>query len=286
MNVLKTPTWLDQFNFPYASFKDIPQSVFDTINADLAVAQHHNPLVSVVIPAWNEEVNVLKSIASLAKLKTAIPFEIIVVNNNSTDDTQKTLDKLNIRSVIQPIQGWGPARQKGLEAAKGKYILTADADGIYPQEWLSEMLTVLRQPGVICVYGRYSFIPSPNFPRWKLSILETLKDCIAEVRHIKRPHLNAYGISVGYVKEYGLRIGYVMHKIRGEDGRMCFDLMNFGSVKQVKATKARAWTGTRTLEKDGSFTQGLVVRVGTEVRRLRTMFVAQAPHDTKTSLNH
>ena len=286
MNALTPPNWISQFNFPYASFNDIPQSVFDAINVDLAVVQHPNPLVSVVIPAWNEEVNVLRSIASLAKLKTAIPFEILVVNNNSTDNTQKTLDKLNVRSVFQPVQGWGPARQKGLEEARGKYILTADADGLYPNEWLSEMLTVLRQPGVICVYGRYSFIPSPKFPRWKLTILETLKDCIAEIRHYKRPHLNAYGISVGYVKEYGLKIGYVMHKIRGEDGRMCFDLMNFGRVKQVKTSRARAWTGTRTLEKDGSFSRGLFLRIVIELRRLGSLMVTQTPHDTKTSLNH
>ncbi|WP_338869915.1 glycosyltransferase family 2 protein [Spirosoma sp. SC4-14] len=285
MNLFKAPDWVNQFTFPYASFDEIPQSVFDTINRDLRVFDQSKPEVSIVIPAWNEEVNVLRSIASLAKLKTDIPFEILVVNNNSTDQTQKTLDKLNIRSVFQPIQGWGPARQKGLEEAKGKYILTADADSLYPPDWVNEMMAVLHQPGVVCVYGRYSFIPSPGFSRWKLTILETLKDGIAEVRHMKRPHLNAYGISIGYLREHALKIGYVMHKIRGEDGRMCFDLMKYGTVKQVKASRARAWTGTRTLEKDGSFSRTLFLKIALELRRLSSMFVAQPPHDTKTSVN-
>jgi peptidoglycan/LPS O-acetylase OafA/YrhL len=285
MTILNAPAWTRQVNFPYDSFDAIPQSVFDAINQDLKGLQHPEPLVSIVIPAWNEEVNILKSIASLAKLKTSIPLEILVVNNNSTDNTQKTLDKLIIRSVFQPIQGWGPARQKGLEEARGKYLLTADADGIYPSGWVNEMMAVLMQPGVVCVYGRYSFIPSPGFPRWKLTLLETMKDTIAEVRHMKRPHLNAYGISIGYVREYGLKIGYVMHKIRGEDGRMCFDLMNYGSVRQVKSTKARVWTGTRTLEKDGSFSRTVFLKIGIELRRLKSMFVEQQPHDTKTSAN-
>lgn len=285
MNLFKAPDWVNQFRFPYASFDEIPQSVFDAINRDLSVFDQSKPEVSVVIPAWNEEVNVLRSIASLAKLKTDIPFEILVVNNNSTDQTQKTLDKLNIRSVFQSIQGWGPARQKGLEEAKGKYILTADADSLYPPDWMNEMMKVLREPGVVCVYGRYSFIPSPGFSRWKLTILETLKDAIAEVRHMKRPHLNAYGISIGYQREYALKIGYVMHKIRGEDGRMCFDLMNYGKVKQVKASNARAWTGTRTLQKDGSFSRTLYLKIALELRRLGSMFVPQPPHDTKTSVN-
>ncbi|MCK8490378.1 MULTISPECIES: glycosyltransferase family 2 protein [Spirosoma] len=288
MNILKAPAWIQEFNYPYASFDEIPESVFESINRDLEAVLKPNPVVSVAIPAWNEEVNILRSIASLAKMKTNIPFEILVVNNNSTDQTQKTLDKLRIRSVFQPIQGWGPARQMGLEQAKGKYLLTADADGLYPPEWIDEMMAVLQQPGVICVYGRYSFIPNPEkgFTRWKLSMLERMKDTIAEVRHMKRPHLNAYGISIGYVREYALKVGYVMKKIRGEDGRMCFDLMQFGTVKQVKSPKARVWTGTRTLEKDGSFSRTLFVRVAIELRRFSSMFVAQQPHDTKTSLNN
>lgn len=285
MNILEAPAWINEFNYPYTSFNDIPKSVFDRINRDLKSVQNPDPLVSIVIPAWNEEVNVLRSIASLAKMKTDIPFEILVVNNNSTDQMQKTLDRLLVRSVFQTIQGWGPARQMGLEQARGKYILTADADCLYPPDWVNEMMAVLRQPGVVFVYGRYSFIPSPGFSRWKLSMLETLKDSIAEIRHVKRPHLNAYGMSTGYVREDALKVGYVMHKIRGEDGRLCFDLMQYGAVKQVKADNARVWTGTRTLAKDGSFSRTLFLKIGLELRRLKGMFVAQTPHDTKTSLN-
>ncbi|MBN8821470.1 MULTISPECIES: glycosyltransferase family 2 protein [unclassified Spirosoma] len=286
MELLNAPDWINQFNFPYKSFEEIPQSVFDSINKDLDLIQKPDPLVSIVVPAWNEEVNILRSIASLAKQKTTIPLEILVVNNNSTDNTQKTLDRLHIRSAFQPIQGWGPARQMGLEQARGKYLLTADSDGLYPPDWTNELIAVLQQPGVVCVYGRYSFIPSPGFPRWKLTILETMKDTIAELRHLKRPHLNAYGISLGYIREYALKVGYVMHKIRGEDGRLCFDLMNYGTVKQVKSRKARVWTGTRTLEKDGSFARTVWLKVGIELRRFRSMFVPQAPHDTKTSTNN
>lgn len=286
MNLLNAPAWTSEFNFPYVSFDEIPESVFERINRELDTLQRPNPLISIVIPAWNEEVNILRSVASLAKLKTAYPVEILVVNNNSSDQTQQTLDKLHIRSVFQPIQGWGPARQMGLEQAKGEYILTADSDGLYPPTWVDEMMAVLQKPGVVCVYGRYSFIPSPGFSRMQLSVLELMKDSIAEVRHLKRPHLNAYGISLGYRREQALSVGYVMHKIRGEDGRMCFDLMKYGHVKQVKSAKARVWTGTRTLEKDGSFFQTVWRKIGIELRRLGSMFVAQAPHDTKTSTNN
>jgi len=285
MNAWSVPVWVKHVNYPYTTYGAIPSSVFSVINQDLDSLKRQNPVVSIVIPAWNEEVNVLRSVGSLAKTKSTYSIEILVVDNNSTDHTPDTLSKLNIRTVTQSIQGWGPARQLGMEAAKGTYILTADADSLYPPGWVDEMMKKLTQPGVVCVYGRYSFIPSPDFPRWKLIILETLKDLIAEVRHLKRPHLNAYGMSFGYIREYGLKVGYVMHKIRGEDGRLCFDLMQYGKIKQVKVRKARVWTGTRTLAKDGSFTKSLISKIRLEVKRFFSLFIPQAPHDTKTSTN-
>lgn len=285
MSRLSVPSWVNQFNFPFASFEQVPESVFDSINRDLDALPKGEPLVSIVVPAWNEEVNILKTVATLARSKTNFPVEILVVNNNSTDHTQAVLDKLHIRTVFQAIQGWGPARQMGLEQARGTYVLTADSDCLYPPDWVNELMAVLQKPGVACVYGRYSFIPSPGFSRWQLFILETLKDTIAEYRHYKRPHLNAFGMSFGYVRAYALKVGYVMHKIRGEDGRLCFDLMQFGRVEQVKASKARVWTGTRTLQNDGTFTQNLMRKIAVELRRFRSLLVPQAPHDTKTSKN-
>lgn len=279
------PAWIASHIHSYKSFEEIPQSKFDDINQHLARQKHPEPLVSILIAAWNEEVNILNCISSLSALQTDIPHEIIVINNNSTDSTQKTLDKLDVFNLFQPIQGCGPARQLGQEQARGKYILLADADCVYPPCWLNEMMVTLRQTGIVCVYGRYSFIPEPGYPRWKLLIIERMKDIIAEIRHYKRPYLNAYGISMGYVKELGLKVGYVMYKIWGDDGRLCFDLMPFGKVKQVKSNKARAWTSPRTLQRDGSISKAVSVRVKKEIKRFYSMFRPLPPHDTKTSKN-
>lgn len=285
MQVLDNPSWVNQFKYPYSKFEEVPSSVFDAINQDLTKSQSEEPLVSIVVAAWNEETNLLHCLGSLAKTKSSFPFEIIVVNNNSTDNTQQVLDRLKVKNFFQKIQGWGPARQLGLEKAKGKYVLLADADCYYPSCWVDEMVKVLQRPGVVCVYGRYSFLPEPGFPRWKLFLMEKLKDMIAEVRHLKRPYLNAYGMSMGYVREYGLKVGYVMHKIRGEDGRMCFDLMQFGEVRQVRSNRARVWTSPRTLQQDGSLGNALRTRVLKEMKRITSMLKPLPPHDTKTSTN-
>jgi Glycosyltransferases involved in cell wall biogenesis len=283
--MFRTPDWIKQHIHSVDHIEDIRESTFETINKRLTQRETASPKVSILVAAWNEEKNILNCISSLSAMETTIPYEIIVINNNSTDNTQKILDKLHIRSLFQPIQGCGPARQLGQENARGDYILLADADCVYPSCWLDEMMNRLSAEGVVCVYGRYSFIPEKGYPRWKLFLLERMKDVIAEVRHFKRPYLNAYGISMGYVKEYGLKAGYVMHKIWGDDGRLCFDLMPYGKIKQVRKNTARAWTGPRTLERDGGFTKAIAARISKEARRFFSLFRPLPPHDTKTSKN-
>jgi len=275
MSYFKNPEWISQFLYPYEKFEEIPSSVFDTINENLDKVQSDVPVVSVVIIAWNEETNILRCVASLSKMVTNIPFEIIVVNNNSKDKTQQTIDNLHVKSYNELTQGAGPARQKGQEMALGKYILTADADCFYPSCWVDEMLKVLQQEGVVCIYGRYSFIGEAYFPRWKLLILEKMKDTMANLRHLKQPYFNTFGISMGYITEYGLKIGFIKINRRGEDGQLCMDLMKYGKVKQVKSRKARVWTGVRTLSQDGSFFNIVTSRIKEDLKRFKYNFITR-----------
>lgn len=275
MSYLTNPEWISQFLYTYEKFEEIDPAVFDSINRDLDKVQDQDPLVSIVVIAWNEEVNILRCVASLSKMNTNIPFEIIVINNNSKDRTQDTIDCLHVKSFNELTQGAGPARQKGQEEALGKYILTADADCFYPSAWLDEMMKVLQQPGVVCTYGRYSFIGEPSFPRWKLLILEKMKDTMANLRHLKQPYFNTFGISMGYVKEYGLKIGFIKINRRGEDGQLCMDLMKYGKVKQMKSRKARVWTGVRTLSQDGSFFNIVFSRIKEDLKRFKYNFISR-----------
>jgi glycosyltransferase involved in cell wall biosynthesis len=283
MNILNNPAWLSQFRYPYTAFDEIPSSIFNEINKRLDTLISKDPLVSIVIPAWNEEVNILRCIDSLSKTSASIPFEIIVVNNNSTDKTQNTIEKLHIKSFIQPVQGCGPARQLGQENALGKYILMADADCLYPQCWIDEMIKVLQEPGIVCVYGRYSFIAEKGFPRWKLTFFEKMKDIITAYRHINRPYFNSYGLSMGYVKEYGLKVGFIKINRRGEDGQLCLDLMPYGKIKQVKSGKARIWTAPRTLLLDGTISGALTNRLFKETKRFFFNLHSRLPNNNGPS---
>jgi glycosyltransferase involved in cell wall biosynthesis len=285
MRIFKNPKWINFNLLKIEEYQSLEKGIYDQINKQLTKKISEKPEVSIIISAWNEEINIVRCIDSLSKLQSNIPFEIIVVNNNSKDRTQESIERLQIKKLFQPIQGCGPSRQMAQEQARGKFILLADADCLYPPQWLDLMMEKLDKPGVICVYGRYSFIADSTFLRFKLSIYEYLKDIFAGIRHIKRPYLNAYGISMGYLKEAGLKAGYIQHKTWGDDGRLAFDMMKYGKIKQVTSAKARVWTGYRSLLRDGSISKAFLTRIIKEIQRFGIYFKKEKDHDTKTSKN-
>jgi glycosyltransferase involved in cell wall biosynthesis len=279
MYFFKNPSWIDKRLLSVSGIENLPESIFYEINKNLGLIQSNNPLVSVVIPAYNEETNIVRTIHSLSKNYVSFGVEIIVVNNNSTDRTQEVLNRLNVKSYLQTKKGCGPARQLGQQMAKGKYILMADGDCIYPPLWIEKMTRVLQKGNTPCIYGRYSFLGTKDKPRWKLYLYECLRDIFSEVRHIKRPCVNALGMSMGYVKDLGLKTGFVDRQIRGEDGRMCFQLMQYGKIRQVRDRSVRVWTLPRTLDKEPGLFYSTMARIILELTRITHYFSTQKPHD-------
>lgn len=113
-------------------------------------------MISVIIPAYNEEKTLAQTLESLVNQKTERAFEVIVVNNASTDTTravaERFLDKLNLQVVDEPAKGRGAARAAGCQAARGGIFLSTDADTILPSGWLEAMVAPLR-PGVAGATG-------------------------------------------------------------------------------------------------------------------------------------
>lgn len=242
--------------------------------------------MSIIITTYNEEANVVRCLNSIASNKTAYPFEIVLVNNNSTDNTTTALKALDVTFLEQPVQGSGPARQLGLENARGKYILLGDADCVYPEKWIQKMVDLLKTRDTAVVYGRYSFFTEKeSMPRWQLSLYEMMRDISMEIRHLKRPFLNTYGISMAFYRDQALKEGFIKESRRGNDGRICFDLMKYGKVKRLRSYRSAAWTGTRTLLRDGSFFQAFCNRVIDNISRIDEFFHRMPSHNTKNSGN-
>ena len=281
MNIYKIPDWLGRY-IPDDYLYDF-QTINDRLNTHKC--KKANIDVSLIIPAFNEEKNIMRTIDSLSASKTSFSFEIIVVNNNSTDGTQELLDKLNVENFNQKIQGCGPSRQLGLENANGETILLADADCVYPDVWIDIMTKKIKEENYVCAYGKFAFIVSDNNQGFYFLIHKILRQFLSELRNFKRPFLNAGGASMAFPKDLGLEIGFDMRNMRGEDGRMCFDLMRMGKVCYVRNEIAIVWTGDRALLRDGNLNQALIKRVYSEIKRFGSYFTALPDHDTKTSDN-
>ncbi|MDI9624708.1 MAG: glycosyltransferase family 2 protein [Methanothermobacter sp.] len=100
-------------------------------------------LISVVIPALNEEGLVGKTIKSIPtdKLKQeGFKVEVIVVDNASEDNTGKEAAEAGAKVVREEKRGYGNAYQRGFKEAKGDIIIMGDADFTYPMEMIPKFI--------------------------------------------------------------------------------------------------------------------------------------------------
>jgi glycosyltransferase involved in cell wall biosynthesis len=274
------PKWLKTLSDKYAANTGIKSEDIDEIRKLLKKFDAENPLVSIVIPAWNEEENIIKTIASLARNEFDFPCELFVVNNNSTDNTQAVLDNIGVRSIMETNQGIAPARRRGLLESKGKYQLCCDSDTVYPPTWIKNMTNALRyneEKGVACIYGSYSFIPSDGKSRFVMGLYETGSSVIRSLKSKKTEARRVMGFNFGFTRSIGLEVnGFVMDKPRkfrnelgsaeyvgnSEDGMMASAIKKAGyKILFVNNRKSRVWTSDRRIIMDGGLFKGIKLRL-------------------------
>ncbi len=116
---------------------------------------------SVIIPAFNEGKRLPVCIAAL-KAQTQPFDEIIVVDNNSRDETEEVARDLGCTVVWEAAQGLSKARNAGAHASRGDIICFVDADGQMCPTWLAEALKSLKDPKVSAVSGLNIFQHNNN----------------------------------------------------------------------------------------------------------------------------
>lgn len=138
--------------------------------------KHDMATISVIIPCYNYADRVGDAIKSVVGQETAFDFELIVVNDGSTDDSLNVIEDLqaeyNFRVISTENKGVAHARNTGIEAAKGDLIACLDADDRMAQGFLDICArTLLNNPsmgiaytGLLAVFGeehRQSQWPGP-----------------------------------------------------------------------------------------------------------------------------
>jgi glycosyltransferase involved in cell wall biosynthesis len=111
--------------------------------------------ISIIIPAYNEEKYIGACLQSLVWQKTKYNFEVVLVDNNSTDNTKKIAlsfkDKLNIRIITEKHQGRGIARWRGFEEAVGDFLFSSDADTVFPPNWIEGFMRYFKNKKIVAV---------------------------------------------------------------------------------------------------------------------------------------
>lgn len=107
-----------------------------------------NPLVSVIIPTYNRAELVCQTIDNVFQ-QTYSNFELIVVDDGSTDDTQSRLRQYGnrIRVVTQDNAGPAVARNRGVEVAHGEIIAFQDSDDLWKPSKLRRQVSLLEKAG-------------------------------------------------------------------------------------------------------------------------------------------
>lgn len=120
------------------------------------------PIISVLIPAYNAEKTIEKTLDSLLH-QSIQEFEVVIVDDGSSDETQHILEIYKKKSDIfrvykQNNSGVAATRQKLIEKAKGKYLLFCDADDYYNTNTIETVIkTIEREKPDLLIYG-YSLI--------------------------------------------------------------------------------------------------------------------------------
>lgn len=125
------------------------------------------PTITVVIPAYNEEDYLPDCLKSILRHKIPEVKEIIVVDNDSTDDTAVIARRFpGVRVVREERKGLTRARQKGLESATQDILAWIDADCRVDRQWFETINTVFSaRADVVSVSGPYYFYDATPIQR-------------------------------------------------------------------------------------------------------------------------
>jgi glucosyl-dolichyl phosphate glucuronosyltransferase len=121
---------------------------------------------TVIIATFNRASELVHTLASIARLRTDAPWDVLVVDNNSTDDTRRVVAEAErtfpvpLRYIFEARQGKAVALNTAIEQARGDILVFTDDDALVEADWLDRAGQALAETGGAYVGGRV-------FPRWE-----------------------------------------------------------------------------------------------------------------------
>lgn len=213
------------------------------------------PKISVVIPALDEERELGEYLESLVN-QSFRDFEVVVVDNGSTDATARIAQGYGCRLLYEGRRGASFARQCGFTSAQAEIIASTDADTVVSPDWLELIYRTFQEdPDLVGVYGRVLLkkgsSPSHYFNQL-IPLTDPLLTSFLEVSHsLSLPHF--CGANFAVRREFFKQVG----GFRAQDGRfyrvsedvqLGLKLRRVGEVRFLKDLVV--YTSARKLRKD------------------------------------
>jgi cellulose synthase/poly-beta-1,6-N-acetylglucosamine synthase-like glycosyltransferase len=215
--------------------------------------EKYNPLVSVIVPAWNEEVGIKKTIKSLIE-NTHDRIEIIIVNDGSTDNSDAVIKDI-IEKTEQDVRykniamryfykengGKGTALNLGIEKSKGEIIVTMDADSAFEKNTISNFVEYFTDKNIDAAVGNVKIANKRNI----IGLLQRLEYLFGF--YYKRTHavLGAEyifgGACAAFRREIFDNLGYFDIGNKTEDIEMSMRV-RFHGLRCAYAENAVCWT--------------------------------------------
>lgn len=247
------------------------------------VNEVEDPIASVVFIAHNEESHLYCAIRSIIENDRDFPFELLVINNNSTDSTEDFLKMMDVRYYNETKKGPGHARNCGLDHARGKYYLCLDSDTMYPPHYISTMIRTLQKKNTACAYGLWSFMTDEKHSAFSMFCYEMMRDIYLRLQQIKRPELNVRGMVFAFLTDLGRKYRFRTDIIRGEDGSLALRMKADGKLRFVTSRKVRAVTGHGTIDQDGGIGRMFMVRLKKALTSISGLFHSKKKYEDKDS---
>jgi glycosyltransferase involved in cell wall biosynthesis len=192
-------------------------------------------MISVVIPAYNEEKMIGSCLHAFEHQTSSEKFEIILVNNNCTDKTVEIAKsfkgKLDIKIMVEKEKGRGPARKKGFEQAKGDILFSTDADTIVPPNWIEKLLDILQNNDTVAVTGTCKIEDESRFTNICFNLAQPL---FMRLYRILFHHYWLSGFNFAIYKEVYKQSGGFHTKLNAqEDIELSFRVSKIGKIKFI-----------------------------------------------------
>lgn len=186
---------------------------------------------SVIIPSFNEEKYLGKCLESVLNQEVDFEYEIIVVDNNSTDKTAEIAQSYGVKVIKEVRPGVGWARYTGTKEAIGEYILQLDADTILPTDYFQDVLkNFQKHKNLSCLSGQMLFYDAP----WWKDVLRFIfhRLILWLVVLFSFGKMGAMGNNMCFKKSvYDKSGGFNPNLKFGEDMDLSKKLSKFGKVK-------------------------------------------------------